>query len=306
VKARALLARALRMGITLLVVAIAVFFMVRLSGDPIEIMAGPDADPLFIAQMRERWGLDKPLHEQLLAFLAGALRGEFGFSIATGLPAAELFLERLPATLVLGLSSLLLSIALGLPLGIFAALHHNSPIDRIVMSTSVMAFSMPNFFLGVLFILLFSLQLRWLPSFGSGTPAHLVMPVLTLGLASAGAIARFARSCMLDVLNQPYMLAARARGIRPAARTLLHALPNASIPLVTILGLRLGDLIAGAIIVETVFAWPGVGRLLAESVTDRDLVVVQVIVLATATTMVLANLAVDVLYGWLDPRIRQS
>lgn len=305
-KIHPVLARALRMGITLFVVAIAVFFMVRLSGDPIEIMAGPDADPYFIEQMRERWGLDRPLHEQLIAFIGGIFRGEFGYSLATGLPAAQLFLERLPATLWLGFASLAFSIVIGLPLGIFAALKHNSALDRSVMSMSVLAFSMPNFFLGVLFILVFSLHLRWLPSFGSGSLAHMVMPVLTLGLSSAGAIARFARSCMLDVLNQPYMLAARARGIRPPRRTFLHALPNASIPLVTILGMRLGDLIAGAIIVETVFAWPGIGRLLAESVTNRDLAVVQIIVLATATTMVLANLAVDLLYGWLDPRVRQS
>jgi len=306
VRARALLARGLRMVATLLVVAIAVFFMVRLSGDPVTILAGPDADPLYIERMRVRWGLDRPLYEQLLAFFGGALRGEFGYSMKIGIPASELFLERLPATLLLGFCSLALSILVGLPLGIAAALKHNSALDRFVMSLSVMAFSMPNFFLGVLFILLFSLQLRWLPSYGSGSLAHLVMPVLTLGLSSAGAIARFTRSCMLDVLNQPYMLAARARGIRPQRRTFLHALPNASIPLVTILGLRLGDLIAGAIIVETVFAWPGVGRLLAESVANRDLAVVQVIVLATAATMVLANLAVDLLYGWLDPRVRKS
>ena len=305
-KAHPVAARAMRMGITLLVVAVAVFFMVRLSGDPIAIIAGPDADPLQIERMRERWGLDRPLYEQLFAFLGGIFQGEFGYSIATGMPAAELFLERLPATIVLGLTSLALSIAIGLPLGIIAALRHNTALDRFVMSLSVMAFSMPNFFLGILFILLFSLHLRWLPTFGSGSLLHLILPVMTLGLSSAGAIARFARSCMLDVLNQPYMLAARARGIRPQRRTILHALPNASIPLVTILGLRLGDLVAGAIIVETVFAWPGIGRLLAESVMSRDLAVVQIIVLATATTMVLTNLAVDIAYGWLDPRLRKS
>ncbi|HCO54138.1 MAG TPA: ABC transporter permease [Pelagibacterium sp.] len=305
-KAHPVAARAMRMGITLLVVAVAVFFMVRLSGDPIAIIAGPDADPLQIERMRERWGLDRPLYEQWFAFLGGIFQGEFGYSIATGMPAAELFLERLPATIVLGLTSLALSIAIGLPLGIIAALRHNTALDRFVMSLSVMAFSMPNFFLGILFILLFSLHLRWLPTFGSGSLLHLILPVMTLGLSSAGAIARFARSCMLDVLNQPYMLAARARGIRPQRRTILHALPNASIPLVTILGLRLGDLVAGAIIVETVFAWPGIGRLLAESVMSRDLAVVQIIVLATATTMVLTNLAVDIAYGWLDPRLRKS
>jgi peptide/nickel transport system permease protein len=300
-----LITRALRLGITVLVVAVAIFFMMRLSGDPILVLAGPEADPYLIAQMREKWGLDRPLHEQLGTYLLNALQGDFGYSLATGIPAGELFMERLPATLLLGFSSLVLSLALGLPLGIYAALHHNSIVDRFVMSLSVLAFSMPNFFLGILFILLFSLHLRLLPSFGNGSFLHLIMPTLTLGLSSAGAIARFARSCMLDVLNQPYVRAARARGIPSQRRTLLHAVPNASIPIVTILGMRLGDLIAGAIIVETVFAWPGVGRLLAQSVESRDMAVVQCVVLATAVTMVLANLVVDLLYGWLDPRVRR-
>jgi len=303
---RTLLFRALRLVLTVLVAAIAIFCMVRLSGDPTQILAGPDATPERVAQMRAQWGLDDPMHVQLWSFLINAVQGDFGHSITIGMPASELFLARLPATLLLGLASLGISLLVGLPLGILAALKHNSALDRLVMSLAVFAFSMPNFFLGVLFILLFSLQLHWLPSFGSGTALHLVMPALTLGLSGSGAIARFSRSSMLDVLNQPYVMAARARGVPMLRRTVLHALPNALIPLVTIIGMRLGDLIAGAIVVETVFAWPGIGRLLAESVSSRDLAVVQVIVLATSVTMVTANFLVDMLYGWLDPRVKQS
>ena len=303
--ANSFLVRAFRMFATLLVVALAIFFMTRFSGDPVSILAGPDASPEQIQQLNERWGFDRPLHEQLISYLTGIVRGDFGLSIRTYQPALDMFLERAPATLTLGLTSLALSILIGMPLGIIAAVNQHSAFDRFVMTLAVLGFSMPNFFLGILFILLFSLHLHWLPSFGSGTPAHLIMPAATLGLASAGAIARFSRSCMLDVLNQPYIAAARARGIRRERRTIIHALPNASIPIVTILGLRFGDLIAGAIIVETVFAWPGVGRLLASSVAARDLSVVQVIVLATALTMINSNLAVDLLYGLLDPRVRR-
>jgi len=297
--------RAMRLVGTLLVAAIAVFFMVRLSGDPIAALAGPDADPETIARLTATWAGPVPSGRQLLTFFANAARGDFGYSVASGLPAFDLFLERLPNTLLLGFSSLILSLLVGVPLGVLAALNQHSAFDRTVMGLSVLAFAMPNFFLGILFILLFALNLHWLPSFGSGSLAHLVMPTLTLGLSAAGAIARFSRSCMLDVLNQPYIRTARSRGIPGWRRTVIHALPNAAIPLVTVLGLRLGDLIAGAIIVETVFAWPGVGRLLASSVASRDLAVVQVIVLATATTMVFANLAVDILYGILDPRVRR-
>jgi peptide/nickel transport system permease protein len=299
------LVRAVRMFATLLVVAVAVFFMMRFSGDPVSILAGPDATPEQIAALTERWGFDKPLHEQLVAYFTGIFRGDFGLSIRSYQPALDMFLERVPATLQLGLTSLAISLIVGMPLGIIAAVNQHSAFDRFVMALSVLGFSMPNFFLGILFILLFSLHLNWLPSFGNGTFAHLIMPAITLGLSSAGAIARFARSCMLDVLNQPYIASARARGIKAERRTIIHALPNASIPIVTILGLRFGDLIAGAIIVETVFAWPGVGRLLASSVTARDLSVVQVIVLATALTMIIANLVVDLIYGLLDPRVRR-
>jgi peptide/nickel transport system permease protein len=212
--------------------------------------------------------------------------------------------ERVPWTLLLGLTAYAVAVALGVPLGILAALHRNSWADRLIMSFAVFGFALPNFFLGILMILLFSLSLQWLPSSGTGTVLHLVMPAATLGLATAGALARFTRSAMLEVLGKAYMPAAAAKGVPPRARILRHALPNAAIPVVTVMGLNLGALVGGAIVVETVFAWPGVGRLLVSAVSARDLAVVQALALLIAATMVLANLAVDLLYGVLDPRIR--
>ena len=210
----------------------------------------------------------------------------------------------MPATVLLGVTAYLLAILVGVPAGIVAALRRNTVLDRAIMSFAVLGFALPNFFLGILLILLFSLSLQWLPSSGIGSPAHLVMPALTLGVFSAGTIARFTRSAMLETLSKLYMRAAAAKGAPPLYRILRHALPNAAIPVVTILGLNLGALIGGAIVVETVFAWPGVGRLLVSAVTARDLAVVQGLVLLLAATMVAANLTVDLLYGVLDPRIR--
>jgi peptide/nickel transport system permease protein len=187
---------------------------------------------------------------------------------------------------------------------VLAALKRGSAIDRFAMTFAVLGYSLPNFFLGILLILVFSLQLRWLPSSGSETLWHLVMPALTLGTAHAGGIARFTRSAMLEVLNRNYMRAAKAKGVPRQRRLYRHALPNAAIPVVTHLGFRIGHLVAGAIIVETVFAWPGVGRLMISAVAARDLAVVQALVLMTALAMITANLVVDLAYGWIDPRIR--
>jgi peptide/nickel transport system permease protein len=201
---------------------------------------------------------------------------------------------------------LVVSILFGVPLGIVAALNRNKAIDRFVMSFAVFGFSIPNFFLGILLILLFSLVLRILPSSGSGSIWHMVMPVITLGTSSAGSLARFARSSMLEVLNMSYMRTASAKGVPRLRRISRHALPNAAIPLVTVLGFRLGALVAGAIVTETVFAWPGVGRLLVSSVSSRDLAVVQAILLMVSFCMIIANMLVDLSYGWIDPRIRTS
>jgi peptide/nickel transport system permease protein len=304
VSARYFCARLFRSLVTLWLVATFAFFILHASGDPIEILLGDQAEQEVIDRYRVLYGLDRPMHEQYLRYFVGIARGDLGFSLSDERAVTEVLAEAVPATLVLGVTALAISMLIGIPLGIAAALHRNKPIDRFVMTFAVLGFSIPNFFLGILLILVFSLWLRWLPTSGMGTIEHLIMPAITLGTAIAGSIARFTRSSMLDVLNQHYMRTAAAKGVPRNRRILLHALPNAAIPLLTVLGFRLGDLVAGSIIVETVFAWPGVGRLLVSSVTRRDLAVVQGVLIWAAFTMVVANLAVDLLYGWIDPRVR--
>jgi len=292
--------------VTMWLVTTFAFLILRLSGDPIEILLGDDAEPAVIEHYRSLYGLDRPLYEQYLRYFGGIARGDFGFSLVDQRPVLTVISEAVPATLQLGVTALIVSIAIGIPLGIIAALNRNKPVDRFVMTFAVFGFSIPNFFLGILLILLFSLWLRALPSSGMGTVWHLIMPAITLGTSAAGSLARFTRSAMLDVLNRLYMRTAAAKGVPRGRRIRWHALPNAAIPVVTVLGFRLGDLVAGSIVTETVFAWPGVGRLLVTSVSGRDLAMVQGILLMTAFTMVVANLLVDLVYGWVDPRIRAS
>ena len=296
--------KALRAALTLWLVVTFVFVVLRLTGDPVQALVGPDATPEVIAVYAERYGFDRPLPVQYGRYLLSLARGDLGVSYLDGRPVTAVIAERLPFTLRLGLLSLAAGVALGVALGLVAALNRNGPADRLTMAFAVFGFAIPNFFFGILLILLFSLSWRLLPSAGHGTAAHLVMPVITLGTAVAGSFARFTRSSMLEVMSKPYMQAAAARGVPFWRRILGHALPNAAIPLVTLLGFSLGGLIAGSVVTETVFAWPGVGRLLVTSVGGRDLSVVQALVVLIAATMILANLAVDMLYGVLDPRIR--
>lgn len=295
-----------RAALTLWLVVTFAFVALRFSGDPVAILLGDDAEQETIERYHALYGLDRPMIQQYLGYFQGIMRGDLGFSLVDERQVTTLIAEALPATLQLGLAALVISLLMGVPLGIVAALNRNKAVDRLVMSFAVFGFSIPNFFLGILLILLFSLHLRWLPSSGFGTIWHLLMPAITLGTAAAGSLARFTRSAMLDVLGRSYMRAAAAKGVPRLRRIAWHALPNAAIPLVTVLGFRLGDLVAGAIVVETVFAWPGVGRLLVSAVHGRDLALVQAILLMTALTMVVANLLVDVLYGWIDPRIRAA
>jgi peptide/nickel transport system permease protein len=303
---RFILVKVLRALLTLWIVVTFAFLIMHASGDPIEIMLGDQAEQEVIDHYKELYGLDRPLHEQYYRYVKGILQGDLGYSLSDQRPVTELLAEAIPATLELGLTALVVSMVVGIPLGIVAALNRNKPIDRFVMTFAVLGFSIPNFFLGILLILLFSMTLRWLPTAGMGTWEHLVMPALTLGTAAAGSLARFTRSSMLEVLNKLYMRTAVAKGVPRGRRIRWHALPNAAIPLVTVLGFRFGDLVAGSIITETVFAWPGVGRALVSAVTARDLAVVQGVLLMTAATMVIANLLVDLAYGWIDPRIRAS
>lgn len=295
--------RLARIALTVWAAATLVFFALRLAGDPVVALVPPDLPDAILAEYRARFGLDRPLAEQYARYMAALARGDFGFSYRTGGSAWSLVAKRIPATLLLSGLALGLAVGVGVPAGIAAAVRQNSATDRLVMSGAVFGFAMPNFFFGILLILLFTLTLRWLPSGGAGGPEHLVMPVLTLGLAAAGAYARLTRSALLEVLHGPFMRTARAKGLAPARRLFVHGLRAILVPLVTLLGFSVGSLIAGAVVVETVFAWPGVGRLLVVSVAERDLAVVQVVVVLSAAAMATTNALVDLALGVLDPRI---
>lgn len=301
-----ILRKTLRALLTMFLVVTFTFLILRISGDPTEVMFPDDVPQEVKDAYRTAWGLDRPLPEQFAKYLISVGHGDLGYSFRDSRPALDVVTERIPATLRLGLCSFALSICLGIPLGLCAAFRRNTFLDRLATSVSVMGYSMPNFFLGILLILLFSLKLRLLPSSGSATPEHLIMPVITLGTATAGIVARFTRTAVLDVLGQPFVMAAKAKGLSVPRLIFGHVLPNAAIPVITILGLQLGSVIGGALVTETVFAWPGIGRLLVQSVNYRDLAVVQTIVLIIAASMIICNLLVDMAYGWLDPRIRSE
>lgn len=296
----------LRAAITLLVTVSLVFLFIRFSGDPAAALAPPDAPQEVIDQYAEKLGTDKPLWTQYTNYLGQLAQGEFGYSVHSGRPSVHLFLDRLPATLLLGGTALFIALVAGITLGSIAALNREHFIDRAVMSFSVFAFAMPNFLFGLVVILIGSLVFQvYLGGQGAvGSFVAVLPPALTLGLAAMGSYARFTRSSLLETINKPFMRAAEARGIPYQRRLIFHALPNAAIPLVTLLGLSIGGLIAGSVVTEQVFAWPGVGQLLVRSVATRDIATVQFIVIAIAATMVVANLLVDLLYLVLDPRIR--
>jgi peptide/nickel transport system permease protein len=298
---------AIRIGRAMITIALVVtfaFVVLRLSGDPALIIMGPEAPPEVIAAFRKAWGLDDPIWMQYFDYFGAIAKGELGRSMRDGRPAIALVLERIPATLALTIPALLLKLAIGIPSGIFAALHRGSLIDRAVMIGAVAGFTVPSFVLGLVLVLIFAVQLGWLPSGGQETWRHAILPIVTLGIGGAAVLARFTRSAMLEVLGQPYIRTASAKGVSWRAVVLSHALPNAAIPTVTIIGFMVGTLIAGAVVVESVFSWPGVGRLLVVAVANRDLAVVQCILLLVAATMVTSNLIVDFLYGFLDPRLR--
>jgi len=298
---------AIRIGRAMITIALVVtfaFVVLRLSGDPALIIMGPEAPPEVIAAFRKAWGLDDPIWMQYFDYFGAIAKGELGRSMRDGRPAIALVLERIPATLTLTIPALLLKLAIGIPAGIFAALHRGSLIDRAVMIGAVAGFTVPSFVLGLVLVLIFAVQLGWLPSGGQETWRHAILPIVTLGIGGAAVLARFTRSAMLEVLGQPYIRTASAKGVSWRAVVLSHALPNAAIPTVTIIGFMIGTLIAGAVVVESVFSWPGVGRLLVVAVANRDLAVVQCILLLVAATMVTSNLIVDFLYGFLDPRLR--
>jgi peptide/nickel transport system permease protein len=298
--------RLLRAALTIALVVTFAFIVLRLSGDPAQIILGPEAPPEAIAAFRRAWGLDDPVWLQYFRYFGAIAQGELGRSMRDGRAAIELVTERIPATLALTLPALFLKLAIGIPAGMFAALNRGRFADRAVMLLSVAGFTIPSFVLGLVLMLVFAVRLGWLPSGGQDSWRHAILPILTLGIGGAAVLARFTRSAMLEVLGQPYIRTASAKGV-PWRRVVIgHALPNAAIPTVTIIGFMVGSLIAGAVVVESVFSWPGVGRLLVVAVSNRDLAVVQCILLLVAATMVASNLVVDFLYGFLDPRLRHA
>jgi peptide/nickel transport system permease protein len=301
-----MLSRLLRAIITIFAVVTFAFIVLRMSGDPAQVMLGPDVPQDAVDAFRTAWGLDQPLWVQYLAYIQSILSGDFGYSMRDKAPAMDLVLERIPATLQLTIPALILKLLIGIPAGVYAALHRQSIIDRGVILLAIFGFTIPSFVMGLLLVLVFSVIWGLLPSGGQDTWMHGILPTITMSIGGIGILARFSRSAMIEVTGQPYIRTASAKGVRWSNVVWRHALPNAAVPIVTIVGFMVGALIAGAVVVETIFSWPGIGRLLIVSVTNRDLAVVQCILLLIAATMVIANLAVDLLYGWLDPRLRAA
>jgi peptide/nickel transport system permease protein len=286
-------------------VATLVFSLIHLvPGDPVQAMLGESASADDIAQLRARLGLNRPLYVQYFSFMKDAAAGDLGTSLRTNQPVANVITERLPATFELAAAAMMVALFIAIPLGIVAAVRAGTPIDHAATTLALVGISMPNFWLGPLLAIVFSVSLGWFPVSGRGTPAHLVLPALTLGAPLAAVLARMTRASVLEELRELYVLAARARGVSRARAVLKHAFRNSLIPIVTVLGLQLGSVLTGAVITETIFAWPGVGRLLVQSISARDYPAVQGCVLLIAVTYVSTNLLVDVAYGFLDPRIR--
>lgn len=295
------LARAL---LTIGVVVTFAFVVLRASGDPARALLSPETPAEAVQAFRKAWGLDAPLWVQYARYLFAVVHGDLGQSMRDGRSAIAVVAERIPVTLMLTAPALILNLLIGIPAGIYAALKRDSIADRLVMMVAVVGFTVPSFVLGLVLVLAFAVELPWFPSGGAGGCQHLVLPVITLGLGGAAVLARFSRSAMLEVLGQPYIRAASAKGV-PWPRVVTgHALPNAAIAVLTIVGFMVGNLIAGTVLVESVFSWPGIGSLLVVSVASRDLAVVQCIMLVVAAAMITTNVTIDLLYGMLDPRLR--
>ncbi|HTG90867.1 MAG TPA: nickel ABC transporter permease [Vicinamibacterales bacterium] len=289
----------------LLGVATLVFALIHfIPGDPAQAMLGEGATPEEVNQLRGRLGLNRPLIVQYGSFLMGLTRGDLGVSLRNDQPVTAQILERMPATAELAFASMTVAVLLAIPLGIVAAVWRGTAIDFGAMTLSLVGISVPNFWLGPLLAIIFSVELGWLPVGGRGTLAHLVLPAITLGAALAAILARMTRASLLEELREPYVLAARAKGVSRSRAILYHAFRNSLIPIVTILGLQFGVVLTGAVITETIFAWPGIGRLLIQSISFRDYPLVQGCVLLIAVTYVGVNLLTDLTYSFLDPRIR--
>ncbi|MFD5573670.1 ABC transporter permease [Streptomyces cadmiisoli] len=298
-----------RLGTALLVLfctATVAFFLVRLSGDPVKIILPPDATAEQESTLRASLGLDRPLLNQYLDFLWGICRFDFGDSLIYNQPVSEILLDRLPATIELAAAALVVTLVIAIPAGIFAAIRRGRGSDHTVMTGVLIGQSTPPFWVGILLILVFAVWLHALPASGYGTFAHLVLPAVTLAVYSVAVVARLLRSSLIDVLSSDHIRTARAKGFGPLKVVLTHGMRNASLPVVTVIGLEVGNLLGGAILTERVFSWPGVGQLTVEAISNRDFPLVQATVLFFAATFVVVNLLVDLSYSFLDPRVRTS
>ena len=288
-----------------LLVSILVFSLIHLiPGDPVEMMLGEGAQRSEVESLRHELGLDRPLPEQFMGFLTGLLRGDLGNSLHYDEPVRDLLLRHYPATVQLALASMIVALAMALPLGIAAAFHRDGAIDHLSRVLSLMGVSIPNFWLGPMLILVFSIQLDLLPVSGKSGVASIILPAITLGTGLAGLLTRMIRSSLTEELHRPYLTTAQAKGLSRSDAVVRHALKNASIPIITVVGLQVGALLTGAIITEMIFSWPGLGRLIIQSIRLRDYPLIQGGVLAIALTYLLINLVTDLIYAWLDPRIR--
>ena len=300
------LSRLVQMIPPLFGLTIILFILIRVGGDPVAHLVEPDATAEEVALVREAYGFDRPLLEQYLKQLGLILTGDFGDSLRFRTPALPLVIERLPATLELALASIVVALLIALPAGTLSAVYQNSWLDFVVTTASTLGRAMPNFWIGIMLILIVGVQLRWLPPSGRLEPVSIILPAITLGTSIATTLARVLRSSLLEVMRRDYMTTAHAKGLRRWVVTLRHGLRNALIAVVTVFGLQMAWLLGGSVIIEEVFAWPGMGRLLLRSVLLRDLAVVQAGVLTFALVVMGTNLLVDLLYAYLDPRIRYS
>jgi len=289
---------------TLIGVSIIAFALLRLTGDPARAVLGDMASHEAVEAYREEHGLNDPLIQQYLRFIGDILHGDFGVSLRYNEPVFDLFLERLPPTLELGLAAMALAIVVGVPVGVFSAIRWNTRWDFFIRTLVLFGQAIPGFYLGLLFIIIFSVNLRLLPTGGRGGLKHLIMPSVALSTFLVALIVRFTRSAVLDVMRQDYIRTARAKGLNEKLVIYRHVLKNALIPLITVIGLQIAILFSGAVVTETIFSWPGVGRFAVQAIYARDFPIVQVVILFMAFVIVFINLIVDIAYAYLDPRIR--
>lgn len=301
---RFVIRRLLRTLVVVWGVVTVVFIIIRLSGDPIALMVAPETPPAEIDRIRDRMGLNDPLPVQYGVYIRNIIQGDFGTSLRFREGALGVVVERIPVTLKIALAAFAVAVVVAVPVGVLSAMRPNTLIDQVAMVLALIGQAVPTFFLGIVLILVFAVRLRWFPTAGIEVPLGYVLPALTLGAFAMASITRLTRAAMLEVLNQDYVRTARAKGLNPTIVINRHALRNALVPVITIMGLQFGGLLGGSVVTETVFSLPGMGRLIIQAISNRDYPVVQAGVFLIALAFVLVNLVVDLLYAVLDPRIR--